>query len=835
MKRKAGYQSSRQQTGIHVECVLGKIIFPKNREEFNGFLISEAIICKQGKPGNEKIKINGNVPLLSKNFVYKLLLFKETEGNKRPKYNNSWWYVPEYQIKDCKVEPRPLTWNMLVSIFTECDINNPRDTATNIWKELGMKDRKDTIMLEEMEMFSWYEKVSNQSEYFRFQNATILFEFWSASQLKGIKSEDLVNAGKELLERPELFCFSWRNKYNIPILTINDLKRWEELQQFDEIPQKLYHTLRFLEEYYYPKVYSLGHCYISLKELKSQKRYKGLVTYMQKKEIGKIVFEEYYEHDNSGSQELVKRYESRFYLYGDYDNQCRFKTMFINMQERHRQRLEEISTMRPLIMNHVIPENFSEEQRKAVYSAISLPFSVITGDAGTGKTTVARIIHRAFCYLYLDEELPILSTEKSKHRPKYISQHVLPVAMYGKAAARLRQCIGHSQGYTLDRITVMLNNDLTVKPVRNHELDYKECKVLLVDESSTLTLKKLVDLMEKLPELESIVLIGDEKQMNPIEHGDVLGSMLKFTFGTDHSVILKTNHRTDNASKILLDLYQNYINGKNFLHGKWLIKSWSTDLSSDHPLTIIKRTNNLVDDIGPIIEKYQEDLTKIQIITQTNRICDQINKVPFDVIPELKRQKTLLGGMPKRTMFFPGEKLIITENFYGNKTGKAHTKSNPVMRGETYILEEVYDTLVNAKGLKINLKHTQEQKKNHMMKRILVLRPTNTTGTAKKKNIQICTSDYPLFKLKRATCITITSSQGTEVDVCVVYIHKGFSHTFTSEELYTAITRPKKRLIIVCQHQITPGGDIFNSDIVKVFYNKSPVRRMNPWAFLKLI
>ena len=55
----------------------------------------------------------------------------------------------------------------------------------------------------------------------------------------------------------------------------------------------------------------------------------------------------------------------------------------------------------------------------------------------------------------------------------------------------------------------------------------------------------------------------------------------------------------------------------------------------------------------------------------------------------------------------------------------------------------------------------------------------------------------PLSRLRLAYIITIHKSQGSEWDTIVLPVSKGFSHMLHRNLLYTAISRARKRVVIV--------------------------------------
>ncbi len=151
----------------------------------------------------------------------------------------------------------------------------------------------------------------------------------------------------------------------------------------------------------------------------------------------------------------------------------------------------------------------SAEQRLAVFSVASLPFCLLTGGAGTGKTTT---LTKALELILLDN-------------PKC---DILLSAPTGKAAQRLNQSLQAQ----LDNVSPAVRETLTNLHTKTlHRLlgvsertgrSYKNadnplaCQVLAIDEASMISSDLLAQVLAALPADAKLILLGDANQLPPI-------------------------------------------------------------------------------------------------------------------------------------------------------------------------------------------------------------------------------------------------------------------------------------------------------------------------------
>lgn len=127
-------------------------------------------------------------------------------------------------------------------------------------------------------------------------------------------------------------------------------------------------------------------------------------------------------------------------------------------------------------------------QRRAVEMAAHEPFSVLTGGAGTGKTTVLQVIHRI---------------------AEQVGVPVLQMALSGRAAQRMRDATSRPAS----TIAAFL------RMAERWSLDPKSEPLVIIDESSMLDLPLMYSVVRTMPARARLLLVGDPYQLPPIGFG----------------------------------------------------------------------------------------------------------------------------------------------------------------------------------------------------------------------------------------------------------------------------------------------------------------------------
>jgi exodeoxyribonuclease V alpha subunit len=196
-------------------------------------------------------------------------------------------------------------------------------------------------------------------------------------------------------------------------------------------------------------------------------------------------------------------------------------------------------------IDRVFPAKGYDEQRAAVLTGAARWTTILTGGPGTGKTTAVA----GLLTLIAEQH------EASTGQPPRIAL----CAPTGKASARLQEAVAEAAGKLSDPADRQRVAGLTASTLhrllgwrpdssvrfKHHRSNRLPHDVIVVDETSMVSLTMMARLLEAVRPDARLVLVGDPDQLSSVEAGAVLADLVAGLRGVEGSpvVSLTTTHR----------------------------------------------------------------------------------------------------------------------------------------------------------------------------------------------------------------------------------------------------------------------------------------------------
>ena len=397
-----------------------------------------------------------------------------------------------------------------------------------------------------------------------------------------------------------------------------------------------------------------------------------------------------------------------------------------------------------------------EEQRAAAEIALSQAVTVLTGGPGTGKTTT---VARLLALLVEQAELAGVS------RPR-----IALAAPTGKAAARLAEAVvaevekldaldrarlAGLRATTLHRLLgPRPDTSVRFKHNRGNRLPHD---VIVVDETSMVSLTMMARLLEAVRPDTRLILVGDPDQLASVEAGAVLADLVEGLTARDDVRVaaLRTRHRFGESIGALAEA----IRIADADRAVELLRTGSEHIEwidSDRP------TDRLREVLVPHALRVREAAvlgdSELALATlDEHRLLCAHRRGPYGASHwnrQVQRWLSEETGQPLSLEWYAGRPLLVTANDYGLR----------VYNGDTGVV------VAGPDGL-----------------RAVIARASGPRGFAPSR----------LADIETMHAMTIHKSQGSQADEVTVLMPPEDSRLLTRELFYTAVTRAKVKVRVV--------------------------------------
>ena len=408
-------------------------------------------------------------------------------------------------------------------------------------------------------------------------------------------------------------------------------------------------------------------------------------------------------------------------------------------------------------------------QKIAVLMALTRQFSVISGGPGTGKTT---IVLRLLQLLHgQDERLSIALA-----------------APTGKAAARLQQAITEHGSSSIEAKTLhrLLGINAHNENGRYSPQQPLPVDVLIIDEASMIDISLMAKLMQALPDKARVILLGDSQQLSSVESGAVLANLCDY--GSQFSAkfcqiaqemiglsLPELEGDTSNLTDSIVLLQHSYRFDKNSEIGQLAEAVKSGDVNAVYDVFNNSElwqqqcdVNSIQQQVMQACQPYFEAVKSNESALNCLRVFDQyrvlcaLRQGPQSVasVNELIERNLQRQGWKISQKFYHGRPIMVVKNDYQQRLFNGDT--GLVLYDEQGVLRASF--LVDNSVRWVDLNRL----------------PVHETVFA----------------------MTIHKSQGSEFDKVCVLLPEEESPLLNRELLYTAITRAKQQITVLCTDAI---------------------------------
>lgn len=474
--------------------------------------------------------------------------------------------------------------------------------------------------------------------------------------------------------------------------------------------------------------------------------------------------------------------------------------------------------------------SYNEEQLKFMQVASKGGSAVLIGAAGTGKTTCMR---GTITSLIQSGLIPTLESDGHKYLQSG-TPGILAVSFTRRAVANLRRampddmkgnCITihaaleYEPVYyeVLDPVTNEYRNTMRFEPTRTPMRPLPpSIKCCMIDEASMVSLELFQQLKDALPSNCQFIFLGDIQQLPPVFGSAILGykmlelptiELIQVYRQALESPIIRLAHRILSGKSIPANEYSEWKFPKLTIH------PWKKKIDADNALLTIAKFLTTAIDAGAyspeddmVLIPFNKSCGTIELNKHiANHLARKRNAIVYEIIAGFQKSYLAVGDK----VLFDKEDAIVTSiksnpaysgaipqdgsitlDYWGCEQGAMHAKSEAESGDEDLDFLLSQSVSVGGEG-----EETVRQGSH-----IVTIQMQDT-----EREVTL-SSAGDINSLLMSYALTVHKSQGSEWRKVFLILHQSHATMLQRELLYTAVTRAKEELYIICEPESFTSG-----------------------------
>ena len=455
------------------------------------------------------------------------------------------------------------------------------------------------------------------------------------------------------------------------------------------------------------------------------------------KELSMDTFDEYMY--SLEKEKKIVFYDKHYYLYEIFSNENYVADRIISLTTKDSKKINDIEKYLDKIEKKFKIE-YNDKQKEAIIESLESNITIITGGPGTGKTTIIKAIVELYSML-------------NNYKSDELDEHLILLAPTGRASKR----ISESTKKPSSTIHRYLKWDKDKNKFGVNEYNPNKHDFIIVDEVSMIDINLFASLLKGLTKNIKLVLVGDYNQLPSVGPGEILKDLI------DSEIIniveLDLLYRQDENS---------YINtlAKEIKDNE--LSEYFLDKKSDFTFLECNSSSikyNLSNLCKKLIEKGY-DYKRVQIMAPMYMGENGIDSLNIE-LQNIFNPRTINK-----------EELVYQQVIY---------------RENDKVLQLVNDPDLNVFNGDIGvIKKIEYAPKTKSGKDEITIDYDGNIVTYTSKDFN---------KFKHGYIISIHKSQGSEFELVILPICNSYRRMLYRKLLYTAVTRAKKKLIVLGEVQ----------------------------------